>query len=314
VITRWAIAGVVVTTALMATASPFWLPLRFLTGVSSGFVLIFTSSIVLERAAHRNQPAWPPLLFSGVGIGIAFSGVAVPLFVTVGGSRAAWIGIAICSGLATVLTFRWFVDDAPATVRVPSPVGQRLPKQRDTYAWLAAVYTLEAFAYIVPATFLVAIVSRVSWIGRFAALSWVLVGLAASAATFLWIRAGARLGKARALALALAIQAAGILAPLVSHGAAAVVLAAVTLGGTFVAITLFAAGLARDMFPHETSAAVSRLTVLYGVGQMLGPPLATQLALRSGSYGVALLCAGTAAGVAAVTTLLTVREPRRANS
>jgi len=313
-ITRWAIACVVVTTGLMAAASPLWLALRFLTGVSSGFVLVFASSIVLERAAHRNHPTWPPLFFSGVGIGIAFSGVAVPLFVGFGGSRAAWIGIAACSALATGLTFRWFVDDAPAATLGASPIGQHLPAHRSAFMWLAAVYTAEAFAYIIPATFLVAIVSRVPSIARFASLSWVLVGLAAMLATFPWIKVGARLGKARGLALALAIQTAGILAPTVSDSAAAVVVAALALGGTFIAITLFATGLGRDMFPHRTNAAVSRLTVLYSVGQMLGPPIATQLALHSGSYRAALFCAAGTAAFATFTTLLAVHEPRQPES
>jgi len=309
-ITRWAIACVVVTTALMAEASPLWLPLRFLTGVSSGFVLVFASSIVLDRAAHRHHPTWPPLFFSGVAIGITFSGLAVPLFVGLGGSRAAWIGIAGCSALATGLTFRWFVDDTPAATRVPSPIEQYLPAHRTAFVWLAAVYTAEAFAYIIPATFLVAIVSRVPSIARFASLSWVLVGVAAMLATFPWIKIGARLGKARGLALALAIQTAGILAPVVSDSTAAVVIAAFALGGTFIAITLFATGLARDMFPHRTNAAVSRLTVLYSVGQMLGPPIATQLALHSGSYGSALFCAAATAAIATVAALLAVHEPR----
>jgi predicted MFS family arabinose efflux permease len=310
VVARWAIAAVVVTTALMATAAPFWLPLRFLTGASSGLVLVFASSIVLERAAHRKQPAWPPLFFAGVGIGIAFSGAAVPFFVALGGSRAAWIGIAICSALAIGFTFRWFSDDAPAASIVPSPILEPLPRHRRTFVWLAAVYTGEAFAYIIPATFLVAIVSRVPTIGRFAALSWVLVGLAAALAAFPWIHAGARLGKVRALALALGLQAAGIFALVVSESALAVVIAALALGSTFMAITLFAAGLARDIFPHKTSLALSRLTVLYGVGQILGPLIATQLALHSGSYATALFCAASVAAIAAVMTLLAVHEPQ----
>src|ERR1700677_2922950 len=88
-VVRWAIAGIVIATALMATDAVAWLPLRFLTGVGSAFVLIFVSSVALERAAHREQPTWPPLVFSGIGIGIAFSGVAIPIFVRMGGSRAA---------------------------------------------------------------------------------------------------------------------------------------------------------------------------------------------------------------------------------
>jgi predicted MFS family arabinose efflux permease len=63
-IVRWAIVAVVVTTALMAADSTFWLLLRFITGIASALVLAFVSSIVLERAAHHHRPSWPPLVFS----------------------------------------------------------------------------------------------------------------------------------------------------------------------------------------------------------------------------------------------------------
>ena len=309
-IVRWAIVSVVVTTALMAADSTFWLLLRFVTGVGSALVLVFVSSIVLERAAHHHQYSWPPLVFSGIGVGVAFSGLAVPIFVRMSGSRAAWIGIACISVIAVGLTVRYFIDDTRPAKPLHSPIEQNLPKHRKTFVWLSAVYTGEAVAYIIPATFLAAIVSRMSSIARYADLAWVLVGLAAALATFPWIRAGARLGKARSLALALGVQAVGIVAPILGGGVFPVVIAALTLGGTFMAITLFATGLAREIFPDRTSAAISRLTVLYALGQMIGPLIATQLALRTGTYDVALLMAGTIAGIAAITTLITVHEPQ----
>jgi predicted MFS family arabinose efflux permease len=308
-ITRWSIVAIVVTTGLMATAAPFWLPLRFLTGVASGFVLIFSSSIVLERAAHAGRPSWPPLFFSGVGLGIAFSGIAVPLFVAHGGSRVAWAGIAVVCAIALAITLPWFVDDAPPATIAQRGTEAHLPRHRTTFAWLLAVYVAEAFAYVIPATFLVAIVDRIPVLAPFAPLAWVVVGLSGALATFAWIAVGAKLGKARGLALALAIQAAGIAAPLVAKTPLTVALAALALGGTFMAITLFAAGLGRDIFPHATSAAISRLTVLYSVGQMIGPLVATQLALRSGSYDSALLAASVAAAAAAIVTFVAIREP-----
>lgn len=308
-ITRGSLAGVVVTTALMAGVEPLWLPLRFVTGVCSGFVLVFASSIVLERAAKAQQPSWPPLFFSGVGLGIAFSGVAVPALAVHGGSRAAWAGIAIISAIALLVTGWWFSEDAPAASIAQADIDAALPRHATTFAWLLAVYTAEAFAYIIPATFLVAIIAKTPGLSQFAALSWVFVGLAAAFATFLWIPAAMRLGKARALAVALGIQAVGLAAPVFSHSAFAVMLCAVALGGTFIGITLFAAGLGRDIFPRKTSAAVSRLTVLYSVGQILGPIVATQLALRFHSYNPALLAAAGIAAVATVVTLITIRDP-----
>jgi predicted MFS family arabinose efflux permease len=311
-ILRWSLAGVIVTTALMAGPATLWLPLRFLTGVCSGFVFVFASSIVLERAAHAHAPSWPPLFFTGVGLGIAFSGVAVPALAAYGGSRAAWIGIAIVSGIALLVSGHWFTDNVPAASIPQAGIDAPLPR-RSAFAWLVAVYTAEAFAYIIPATFLVAIVTRIPELAHYAALSWVFVGLAAAVATFPWIHAAARLGKARALAVAFSIQAIGIAAPVFSRSPLAVVFSAIALGGTFIAITLFAAGLGRDIFPHKTSHAVSRLTAFYSVGQIAGPIVATQLALRLGSYNPALLAAAAVAALACIVTFITIREPRGAS-
>jgi MFS family permease len=306
-IVRLSLLGVVVTTALMAGPEQTWLASRFVTGICSGFVLVFASSIVLERAAAERQPSWPPLFFSGVGLGIAFSGVAVPAL-AVHGSSTAWIGIALISAVALALTFWWFTESAPPSSIAEAEIDEPLPAHRTVFVWLCVVYVAEAFVYIIPATFLVAIIAKIPELSRYAALTWVFVGLAAAFATFGWIPTAVRLGKARSLALALAIQAVGIAAPVFSHSAFAVILAGVALGGTFIAITLFAAGLGRDIFPRRTSAAVSRLTALYSVGQIAGPIVATQLALRFGSYQPALLAASIVAAVTTVVTLVTIRD------
>jgi predicted MFS family arabinose efflux permease len=312
-IVRWSLAGVVVTTALMAGPSPTWLLLRFLTGVCSGFVLVFASSIVLERAAAEHKPSLPPLFFSGVGLGIAFSGVAVPLLAA-DGSSATWIGIAAIGAVAILASVWWFTEGAPSASIAQAEIEAPLPRHQTTFVWLCIVYTAEAFVYIIPATFLVAIIARIPAIAGYAALTWVFVGLGAAFATFAWIPTALRVGKARALAIALAIQAIGIAAPVFLHNAFAVVLAGIALGGTFIAITLFAAGLGRDIFPRETSSAVSRLTALYSIGQIVGPIVATQLALRFGSYQPALLAAATVAAAATVVTLATIRDVTSADS
>jgi len=312
-IVRWSLAGVVVTTGLMAGPESTWLFLRFITGVCSGFVLVFASSIMLERAAAQAQPSWPPLFFSGVGLGIAFSGIAVPFFAR-WGSNAAWVGVAVTSALALLATIWWFSERAPSSEVAQADVQAPLPHHRRTFAWLCAVYVAEAFVYIIPATFLVAIIARIPELSRYAALTWVFVGLAAASATFGWIPVGTRLGKARALALALAIQAAGIAAPVFSRSALAVIVAGIALGGTFIAITLFAAGLGRDIFPRQTSSAVGRLTALYSIGQIAGPIVATQLALRFGSYQPALLAAAIVAAIATLVALLTLAIPDAATA
>lgn len=303
-ITRWSLAGVVVATGLMATAAPLWLPLRFITGVCSGLVLVFAASIVLERSARVRLHSWPPLFFSGVGLGIAFSGIAVPALVARGGSTTAWIGLALFSGVALIATGRWFRDEGQQSSIAEAGIDATLPRRgRSTFRWLLAAYTAEGFAYIIPGTFLVAIVERVPELSAYAGLSWVVVGLAGAFAMLPWIRAAAAWGKARCLTIALAIQAVGVAAPVFSQNVFTIIFSALALGATFMAITLFAAGIARDMFPHNSSAAVSRLTVLYSIGQMCGPVLATQLFLIFKSYNPSLIAA---AGVVVAATIITM--------
>jgi MFS family permease len=307
-ITRWSVAGVVATTGLMAGPAPLWLSLRFFTGVCSGLVLILASSLVLERAARARQPSWPPLFFSGVGWGIAFSGVMVPALAAHGGSTTAWAGVAIVSALALLGTVRWFTDDAPPESTAQAGIDAELPRHGRTFTWLLAVYAAEAFVYIIPATFLVAIIAHIPQLSRYASLSWVTVGLAGAFAMIPWIHVAAKLGKARALAAALGVQALGIAAAVFSRSPLAVIFSAIALGGTFMAITQLAAGLARDMFPNKTSAAISRLTVVYSIGQMLGPIVATKMALHFGSYSRALLTAAAIAGVMTLVTLMNIRD------
>jgi len=308
---RSSLAGVVLTTGLMALDSGYWLALRFTTGACSGLILVFASSIVLERAALARRSSWPPLFFSGVGLGIAFSGIATPVLEAHGGSRTAWIGIAVASGAAALVAGRWFVDRGSMSEIAESDIGAELPTHTNTFLWLSILYMVEAFAYIIPATFLVAIIAATPNLSRYAALSWVAVGLAAAFATFPWIYASERLGKAGALAIAFAIQAVGIAVLVFVHNAAGVLFSALALGGTFMAVTLFAAGLAREMFPLRTNTALSRLTVLYSIGQIAGPLFASAAVVRFHSYNNALLTAAVFAAIAGIVTIVKVRDPDR---
>ncbi len=315
---RWGVASVILTTALMLSSPEFWVALRFITGVSSGFVLIFASSILLDRAAMEGRPAWPPLFFSGIGVGIAFTGLATPPLSWIGGSRASWLGLAIISAGVIAASLRWFTDTA-ATAQSKSRTISTIQahviveaRRRGAFAWLLALYALEAFAYIIPATFLVAMATAIPEIARFAALSWIVVGIAAALSTGPWTVLASRIGQARALAVALTLQAIGVAAPAVLPNAVGVTLAAVALGGTFIAITGYCTGLARDMFPERTSMSISRMTVLYSIGQMIGPIVATAFVLRTGSYAPALLCGALSAMFAAGIAFLRLRPAHTA--
>jgi predicted MFS family arabinose efflux permease len=235
------------------------------------------------------------MLFSGVGFGIAASGLLVPAFASLGGSRASWLGLGALSGIAVALVSRWLPresdlarDDAaesagPATGPAGAANG-RVP----AFWWLALVYGVEGGVYIIPATFLVAMIAETPALAPLAPFTWVVLGLLAVPSAALWSAAAHRIGVATALCVAFVVQALALLIPSFAGAFAGALAVAIGIGGTFIAISALSMNLGRAYWPERSAAAAGVLTALYGVGQIAGPLLATHVAIRTGSYRAAL--------------------------
>ncbi len=163
---------VVVTTAAMALPPAAWVTARCAAGVASGVVFVLTASLLLDLVAKIDSRHGLAVMFSGVGIGIAIAGLLVTPFASLGGSRAAWLGLAAVSAVALAFALPFL----PGSCKVPEANYEK-PIDRDTaiFGWLAVLYGVEGAAYIVPATFLVAMVSETPSIARYGTATWVLV-------------------------------------------------------------------------------------------------------------------------------------------
>jgi predicted MFS family arabinose efflux permease len=120
----------------------------------------------------------------------------------------------------------------------------------------------------------------------------------------------------RALALAYLVQALGIALPLWSPTLAGFALGSLLLGLPFTAITYFAMQEVRRLSPHQTASLMGLLTALYGLGQIIGPPLATWMLGRAASqtagFAAALSVAGSALVLGALIYAVMVKVfPRR---
>ena len=309
-VVRWSVIAGVAATGLMALHSvPVWLLARFAAGVASGLAFVLISSLVLDRAARDGYRQWPAILYAGVGAGIALSGLLVPLFVGWGGSRAGWLGLCAVSAAIAAVTLPWLHDAVPAAA--PGPAAARRPADRTLFWWLFAAYGGEGFGYIIPATFMVAHISAAPALAPFAGLSWVVVGLVAIPSTLLWNAVGLRIGRARAFALAMLVQAAGVVGPDYAPNAAGALIAAVTLGATFMGITTLGSALARELYPERSHTAIGALTAIFGIGQAIGPSFAAVLTVRTGTYGGALAASALVLAASALAMLLRAALARR---
>ncbi|CAO3441470.1 Uncharacterized MFS-type transporter [Azospirillum argentinense] len=280
-----------------------WAVLRFVSGLASAGLFILGIAMTLDALARAGRESWTGWLYTGVGLGIASSG----LFVAVMGDRLGWRGDWLWLGLACLgfgtLSWLW-VNDPPRETRHtaaarPTPAPAFRPSVPMVLLTLA--YFLEGAGYIVTGTFLVAILKTMPETAQLGAAAWMVTGLAAMPSGILWAAAGRRLGLWRALILAHVVQAVGILLPITGSPAAAL-LSAVLFGGTFVGIVTLSFTLGRHLSGGASARVIGALTAVYGLGQIIGPVPAGLVVARTGSFDSALL--GAAAAVLAGALLL----------
>jgi len=284
--------AVVVTTALMAgtTSLAAWGVIRFLSGLASAEVFVLASGIVLDALRRQGRASLSGWLYSGVGVGIALSGVVVRVAGGALGWRGEWLALALLAAVAIYPSWRWLLlAHGAAAMSAPGrPILDR--GVRTALALLFLAYLLEGLGYIVTGTFLVAVVDRMRGLSGFGPSVWIVVGLAAAPSGIVWAGLATRIGYARALALAYGVQACGIGLPLLG-GAGAALLSAVLFGGTFIGISTLTLTVAGHIAPQRSAGIIGLLTAAFGVGQIAGPILAAVLAGQAHNFGPALAAA-----------------------
>ncbi len=319
-ILRGSLLAVVAATTLMAATSslPVWLALRFLAGLASAGVFIYGSAVILAWLARRDRLDLTGWFYSGVGVGIAGSGLVVLASQRLAPDdapswRVEWIGVALLAAALTALCWFWLPREPTATSGVGTPEPPAAPGSIPfPMVLLGVAYFLDGAGYIVAGTFLVAIVATVPGLADLGAGAWVLAGVAGAPSAVLWTRVGGRLGPVSALALAYVLQAVGLALPAISASALSAALSAALFGGTFIGITsLTMAETRRRVPPHLAARAIAALTAVFGLGQVLGPLLAAWLAGGEGDFRRALGAASVAVLAGAVLTMAAGSAPSR---
>lgn len=295
------IAASILTTAAMGftTSVAGWCALRFLAGIASAGILVLSAAIVMDAL---NRAARPQLLgahFSGVGVGIALSGLVVALGTGLTDWRGLWFALAGAAAALSVLTLP-LARRTPRAERAPPRAAVALPALRFPASLLVASYFLEGLGYVVTGTFLVAVARQMPAIGGSAELLWIVVGLAGAPSSLLWVRAAQRWGGPEALIAAHLVQAAGIVLPVFFDALWIALVAAVFFGGTLMGITAIAVNLG-GRISAQPARMIGLLSAAFALGQMIGPVIGGWLAERQGGFDGALLLA---AGLVALGALL----------
>jgi predicted MFS family arabinose efflux permease len=287
-----------------------WPTLRFAAGVVSAYVLLHSSGWCLAQLAARGAPSLGGVMFAGPGAGIIASGLlGSAMVVWQWRASAAWIAFGLLAALLTAAVWQVFRREnelalqgsagPSAAATTPSPSASASPPHgKAEVGVLAFAYGIAGFGYIVTATFL-PVIARIAlpgspWIDLF----WPVFGGGVIIGALLSTRVRLSGDLRWLLAAAYLMQATGIALGTWWPTEAGFAIGSVLLGLPFTAITFFAMQEVRIVRPQRIASTMGLLTALYGIGQIVGPPLVALVLRHSAStaqgFDIALAIAAAA--------------------
>ncbi|MBS0544103.1 MAG: YbfB/YjiJ family MFS transporter [Proteobacteria bacterium] len=270
--------GVAATTLAMAwgNVSLPWLglALRGSAGVFSAWVLVCASSWCLPELARRNATSLGGWIYTGVGLGIAATGVMTWL----GGAQAAvslWVELGLLAIVGAVHVIRT-LPRQPTAPAPSSPADARRPAAPSGASGNLGVvlcYSAFGFGYIVPATFLPTMARQLVSDPLVFGLTWPIFGTAAALSVAFAAHRLHGWSRRKVWAIAQGVMAVGTALPLLQQALWVLAASAVLVGGTFMVTTMAGLQLARERMPGNPTPLLARMTTGFAAGQIAGPLL-----------------------------------------
>lgn len=286
-----------------------WLTItRVLAGVGTAWAFACGGALVAAR--YQQHPtlrgAATGLFFAVGGIGIALAGLFVnPLLAYTGsaGWPMAWLVLGALAALAAI----WPIREARRIGGSANTTSSEAMDLRGLWPSLLS-YFLVACGYIVYMTFIFAWVrdQQLSW--QFGTVVWLMLGGAAAVSPFVWRRALDAWHPSVTLAASCVAMLLGTLLPILSASAASVLLSAAFFGvSIFIAPSAVAVLVRKTMAPDQWAKGLIFYTVLFAVGQAIGPVLSGWVADRS-SLNTSMVFAAALLGLAGGLALVGLRR------
>ena len=277
-----------------------WLLMRFVSGVASALVFVYGASWCLQQLTNLGYPAMGGIIFCGPGLGIMLTGLASGSMVSHNWSSASgWLAFGALAIVLTLSVWRIYHDDhhpqpiAASQQPAIATVTETNDLKKEVRLQILA-YGLSGFGYIITATFLPVIAREALPNSAWPDFFWPLFGLCVALGAFGATRFPVQWDQRKLLAGSYLTQACGVTLSVVLPTETGFALSSALLGLPFTAITLFAMREARRLRPEHSSSLMGLLTAAYGLGQIAGPPLATQLVHQTGSFTPSLNIAAAA--------------------
>ncbi|WP_299181585.1 YbfB/YjiJ family MFS transporter [uncultured Neptuniibacter sp.] len=280
----------VITTAGMAVTDNIfiWSLMRFFAGLSSAAGLLIGSGLILNWLMRNNFRSELGIHFSGVGLGIAFCAVVVEWMAGSYDWRELWWLFTLLGALLAIPAWCWLPRPKQAgSSPADSKMQDNPPSKRFMYLMLAA-YFCAGWGYVISATFIVTIVERLPSLEGYGSIMFLILGLSAAPACINWDLIARKTGVLTALLIAYLAQIIGIIIPALSDSVWAVTFSAMLFGGTFIGIVSLVLTMAGRFYPTKPAKLMGKMTLTYGIAQIIAPAVTGNLAERFGNFDLGL--------------------------
>ena len=288
---------------------------RFLAGVGGASSNVPAMALLSAWFGARRRGLAAGAGAAGSSVGLIVTGPLVPAILQRAGADGWRVSWAVLAGL-TLLVFTaaaLFLRNRPAEKGL-RPIGESEAESRPAAAaasvldwasvyrsrllWkLAAIYFGFGFSYIIYSTFFVRYLTGEAGFSRSGAGGlWLQVGVVSIVGGFLWGSVSDRWGRRAALLWVFGLQGTAFLLFGLGREAWSVYSSAALFAATAWSVPALMAALCGDLFGARLAPAALRLiTLVFGLGQALGPYLAGAIADATHSFAPAFLLAGAVA-------------------
>jgi len=324
---RWGAVTVLIGGALMASLlmaltgffseTPVLLLQRLLAGAVSAAVFVSGGLLAARLGAHL--PSQSGLLlglyYGGTGWGIVLSAGLVPAALAVANEQAfehpwawAWWGLALACFTMTLVMFamrlpikRWAAELKPIDTNGSLHSDQAIQMHWPQWVFGLAGYGLFGVGYIGYMTFVVALLRDQG--ASTAEISWfyALLGLAVLASSRIWAGLLNRYRGGQPLSILNALLSAATLIPVMTSAWPMMLVSGILFGSVFLSVVASTTAMVKhNLVPSQWAAGISVFTVVFAIGQIIGPTMVGWIADGPGGLQRGLLFSAAALLLGAV--------------
>ncbi len=294
----WGMAVTTVSLLFCALTRDFWLLIawRTLAGIAGAPVFVAGSALAatLFRADPARNALAVGLYFGGGGLGQLLSGAALPPILERLGNEVwpqAWLLLA--AGGAAAFIPAWFAANAQRAEESADAAGTAAPLPYARMLPALGGYFLFGLGYLIYLTFLVAWMRAEGAGATLVAGVWSLMAVGTMLSPFIWRRVLAAARGGGAMAASNLATGLGVLCALLLPAPFGVVVSAAVVGASFYIVPASASTFGRkNLTQAQWGRSFAAFTIVFSIGQMIGPVAAGALADAAGSIALGLASAG----------------------